>query len=93
MLTISLSSPYIHTVRAGFLLMSQKRLFLSTSCTQNCPETKRLKFEKLKYLYLKCVLFLKVSQHALIFETQLFLKASRLILTFEKSYVIKMRTC
>ena len=51
--------------------MSQKRLFLSTSCTQNCPETKRLKFEKLMYLYLKCMLFLKVSQHALIFETTL----------------------
>ena len=77
---------YNHTVKTGFLLMSQKSLFLSTSCTQNCPETKRLKFEKPMFLYLKCMLFLKVSQHALIFETLLFLKMSRLILIFEITY-------
>ena len=75
-----------YTVKTGFLLLRHKSLFLSTSFTQNCPETKRLIFEKLKYLYLKCMLFLKVSQHALIFETLLFLKVSRLILTFETTY-------
>ena len=76
----------LYTVRTGFILMSQKSLFLSTSCTQNCPEAKRLKFEKLMYLYLKCMLFLKVSQFALIFEKQLILKVSQLILIFEKTY-------
>ena len=44
----SVSSFFLfYTVRTGFLLMSQKRLFLNTSGTQNCLETKRLKFEKL----------------------------------------------
>ena len=75
-----------HTVRAGFLLINQKRLFLSTLCNQNCPETKSLQFEKLMYLYLKFVLFLKVSQHILIFETQLFTKVSRHVLIFETAY-------
>ena len=72
-----------YTVRTGFFLMS---LFLSTSCTQNCPETKRLKLEKLMYIYLKCMLFLKMSQHALIFESQFFSKVSRYILIFEAKY-------
>ena len=72
-----------YTVRTGFLLMSQKSLFLITSSTQNNPETKRLKFEKLMCLYLKCMLFLKVSQHVLIFETQLFSIVSHHVLIFE----------
>ena len=74
---------HTHTVKTEFLLLRQKCIFLSTSCTQNCPESKRLKFEKLMYLYLKYMLFLKVSQHVLIFETQLFSKVSRHTLIFE----------
>ena len=57
--------------------MSQKSLLLSTSCTQNCPETEKLKLEKM--MHLKRMLFLKVSQHTLIFATQLFSKVSRLL--------------
>ena len=76
---------YFYTVRNGLILMSQKSLFLSTSCTQKCRKTKRLKFEKQMYLYLKCMLFLKVSQHALILETQLFLKVCRHMVIFEKT--------
>ena len=66
----------------GFLFLRQKCLFLSTSCTQNCPESKILKSENLMYLYLKCVFFLKVSQH-LISRTQLFSKVSRRVLIFK----------
>ena len=77
----------LYTVRTGFILMSQKSLFLSTSCTQNCPEAKRLKFEKLKYLYLKFMFFFKVSQHVLIFET--LLKSESTFTHFSDSILLK----
>ena len=48
------------TVKTGFLFLRQKRLFLSTSCTQNFPETKRLKFE------------MQSDRQVLIFETTCF---------------------
>ena len=79
-----------NTVKSGFLFLRQKRLSLGTSCTQNYPESKRLKFDKLVYLYLKCILFLKVNQHVLIFETQFFSKMSRHILIFEATCFSKL---
>ena len=74
------------TVRIGFLFLRQKTLIFKHIMYQNCPETKRFKFEKLMRLYLKCMILLKVSQHALIFETQLFLKVILLMLIFETAY-------
>ena len=43
--------PYVcdnlsHTVKTGFLILRQKRLFLGTSWAQNYLDSKRLKFQK-----------------------------------------------
>ena len=54
----SVSSFFLfYTVRTGFLLMSQKRLFLNTSCTQTAPRQNDLNLKIWMYLYLKCMLF------------------------------------